>query len=111
MDDQTVLKHGGLGIASFVISVVILLLIVVLFGIAGVLKVSGGMNPAIQIVVGFAIILMWLVDLVGIGLGIAGAIDKKSKKTFPVLGIIIGVGIAVISVAVVVIGIRMGMKS
>ena len=107
MDEQALLRHRGLGIASFIIAMVVLLLIFLVFGVAGALRVSGVKNPAIDVVIGLAAIALWLANLVGIGLGIAGLIDKTSKKTFPILGLVIGAGTLAISVGVVLIGIRM----
>ena len=107
MDEQALLRHRGLGIASFIIAMVVLLLILLVFGVAGALRVSGVKSPAIDVVIGLAAIALWLANLVGIGLGIAGLIDKTSKKTFPILGLVIGAGTLAISVGVVLIGIRM----
>jgi len=107
MDEQALLRHRGLGIASFIIAMVVLLLIFLVFGVAGALRVSGVKSPAIDVVIGLAAIALWLANLVGIGLGIAGLIDKTSKKTFPILGLVIGAGTLAISVGVVLIGIRM----
>ena len=61
--------------------------------------------------VGFGIFGLWFVDLVAIGLGIAGAVDRTSKKAFPVTGLIIGIGTVVASVAIVLVGIRMSAGS
>lgn|SRR5262249_10189407 len=107
MDEQALLRHRGLGIASFAVAMVVLLLIFLVFGVAGVLKVSGIKNPAIDVIIGLGIIVLWLANLVGIGLGIEGVVDKTSKKIFPILGLVIGAGTLAISVGAVVIGIRM----
>jgi len=48
--------------------------------------------------------LSWLVAVVGIGLGIAGALDKKSKKAFPVAGLVINAGTIVITAMLLFIG-------
>jgi len=111
VEEQVVVKHGGLGIASFVISVVVLILVFVLFAIAGIMKPS---NPqtmsAINTIIGLVFILLLFMGLIGIGLGVAGAVQKKSKKVFPVLGIVIGTGTLVLSLILVVIGIQMASK-
>jgi|SRR5215510_13132453 len=111
MDEQIVAKHGGLGIASFVISVVVLILVFVLFAIAGIMHSSNSqaMN-AINTIVGLVFILLLFTGLIGIGLGVAGAVQKKSKKVFPVLGIVIGTGTFALSLILVVIGIQMASK-
>jgi hypothetical protein len=107
MEGQPALRHGGLGVTSFVMSVVVLVLIVVLFGVAGAMKAAGTATPATNVVVGLAIIVLWVLDLVAIALGIAGAIDNTSKKVFPILGLVLAVGTAVISAGLVVIGMHM----
>jgi hypothetical protein len=50
-------------------------------------------------------------SLIGIGLDIAGALDRSSKKTFPVLGLVLNFGILAISAAVIAIGLRMGLAA
>jgi hypothetical protein len=84
--------------------VVVLLLIFMLFAIAGALTASHKATPEANTVVGVLIFFFWLVDLVGIGLGIAGVCDRASKKAFPVLGIVIGTGVLLLSGAIIVIG-------
>jgi len=44
------------------------------------------------------------VDLIGIGLGVFGAVDRASKKTYPALGLVLNIGILVLFAALVVIG-------
>jgi hypothetical protein len=72
-----------------------------------VLKVTGATNPAVDVGLGFAMMLIRLAAVVGIGLGVAGALDKKSHKTFPVVGLVINIGIIVISAILVFVGIQM----
>ena len=100
-------RHKGLGIASFVIALAVLVLIFLLFVVAGVMQNAGASTPTANAIVGSAIFFLWFLDLVAIGLGIAGAVDRGSKKTFPVLGIVIGCLTLVVSVALVLIGIHM----
>jgi len=107
MEGQVALRHGALGVTSFVMAVVVLILIIVLFGVAGAMKAAGTATAASNVVVGLGIIVLWVLDLVAIALGIAGALDKTSKKTFPVLGLVLAIGTAVISAGLVVLGMRM----
>ena len=94
-------KHRGLGIASFVIALSFLVLIVVLFAVAGAVKLSGAESPAIDAAVGLIMILFWVCQLVALGLGTAGLFDKSSKKAFPVLGVLIS-GLCVVFTAAAV---------
>lgn len=107
MDEQVVLKHGGLGIASFTISVIVLILIFALIAVAAFMKTSNvPVRSAANAIVGLFFILLLFTDLIGIGLGIAGAIQKKSKKVFPVLGIVIGTGTIVMAGLLMMIGLQ-----
>jgi hypothetical protein len=108
MDDQVVLRHKGLGIASFVIAIVVLVLVFLLFLIAGVMKTSGAATPTANAVIGSLIFLLWLIDVVGVAIGIAGVMDRTAKKTFPVLGIVIGGAVLVLSIILIVIGLKFG---
>jgi len=85
-------RHSGIGVASFVISIVMALSGFGLILIAGVIEVTtpGGMNEssAIAIVLGLSIFGCILVDLVALGLGIGGLIQKNRNKIFSILGTI-----------------------
>jgi hypothetical protein len=108
MDDQVALRHKGLGIASFVIAIVVLVLVFLLFLVAGVMKSSGAATPTANAVIGSLIFLLWLIDVVGVAIGIAGAMDRTAKKTFPVLGIVIGGAVLLLSIILIVIGLKFG---
>jgi len=106
MVEQPILRHGGLGVASFVISIVVLPLLFVLIGVAAAIKQSGGESQVNNMLIGFDMISLWVVNLAGIGLGIAGAVDKSSKKVFPVLGLVFGIATILLSVGMVAYGLR-----
>ena len=107
MNGQDVRRHNGLGIASFVIAITVLVCIFALFVVAGVLKKSGRATPKSDMFVGFAIFFCWSVNLVGIALGIAGAVDGSAKKTFPILGIVIGSSVLLLSAGLVIVGLKL----
>src|SRR5579862_3102597 len=87
MENQLVSRaRKGTGIASFVIGMVSIIAITALVGIAGVLTQSGKISPSINMMLGFGVIAVAMVDFFGIGLGVAGAADRSSRKVFPVLG-------------------------
>jgi hypothetical protein len=87
--------HSGCGIASFAISLgcaLVVFLTIVFAGIIGVM--NGGAtdrNSHVTIVFGLMIMFCGLGYLIGLALGIAGAMDKHRKKIFAVLGIVINI--------------------
>lgn len=87
MEEQ---KHSGLGIASFVTSLVTAALIFLLFIIAGVMETTtpGGIdeNSPAAIMVGLGILALLALDLLAIGLGIGGLVQNEHKKLFAGLG-------------------------
>ncbi|WP_028453247.1 hypothetical protein [Chitinilyticum aquatile] len=87
MEEQ---KHSGLGIASFVTSVVTAGLIFLMFIIAGVMESTtpGGIdeNSPAAIIVGLCILGLLALDLLAVGLGIGGLVQSEHKKLFAALG-------------------------
>ena len=83
-------KHSGIGIASFVISIVAGILIFILLGIAGSLEAStpGGIdeNSTEAVMIGLAIIGLLFLNVLAVGLGIGGLLQKERKKIFAILG-------------------------
>lgn len=101
-------KHSGLGIASFILSLVCGLMIFVLFVVAGVIEVStpGGMDEksAAAIIIGLLIFLDFFILLVAIGLGIGGLIQKERKRLFAILGLVFSIGILFTTMLLMLIG-------
>jgi hypothetical protein len=86
--------HSGLGIASFILSLISAVLMFICVVIAGVMASQpGGMNEqsAEAMLVGLAIIVFAFLSLVALGLGIGGLCQPDRKKIFAILGIIIAV--------------------
>lgn len=101
-------KHGGLGIASFIIALVAGFAMFAVFGIAGYLQMSteGGMteeSPAAALV-GLAMMGDGLLVLLGLGLGIAGLFQADRKKLFAVLGVAINALIIIGTAGLMIIG-------
>jgi hypothetical protein len=108
MENQaTIRTHDGKGIASFIIGVISVVFVLALIGTAGVMTKAGTMTPELNIIIGLGMISACFVDLIGIGLGFFGAVDRSSKKVYPVLGLVLNIGILVIFAALVVIGLLM----
>lgn len=102
------MKHSGLGIASFVLSIVSMMLIFGLLIVAGVLEATtpGGMNEESveAIVVGILLFAFIGTALVATGLGIAGLCQKQRKKIFAILGTIFSLVTVISTVALISFG-------
>jgi hypothetical protein len=85
------LKHSGLGITSFIVSICAGGVLFVLMAIAAVLTntTPGGLDAksASAIVLGLLMFLFLFVELVALGLGVAGLFPTGRNKVFAILGI------------------------
>jgi hypothetical protein len=104
MDTQPAVTHSGIGIASFIVSVLALVILIAAFAVITVSVTSAGVDKRLEVGAGLAIAITWLLNLIGLGLGIAGAAQKGSKKVFSVLGIVFSAATILVSVAVIVLG-------
>jgi hypothetical protein len=108
MENQAAIRtHKGSGIASFIIGVTSVTIFLGLIGTAGVMTKAGTMTPELTIVIGLGVLSACFVDLIGIALGCFGAADRASKKVYPVLGLVLNIGILVLFGALFVIGLSM----
>lgn len=89
--------HSGLGIASFIISILAFFVVILFFAI-----------DASETTAGAGICGAAFANLVGIGLGIAGVAQGDRKKVFAILGLVFNVlailgvvGLMLIGIAVV----------
>ena len=102
------LKHSGIGISSFVISIIGSVCMFVLFALAGAMETSrpGGMDErsAQVVVLGLLIIAMLFMNLVAVGLGVAGLLQKERKKVFAILGTIFSGITVILTVVLLIIG-------
>ena len=106
--------HSKLGIASFIMSVVITALIFLAIIFAGVMATStGGVDETSTeaIILGLVIIGMLLLDLVALGLGIGAIFQKDRNKLFAILGIIISAVTLLGTISLIVIGNTMAKRS
>ena len=99
--------HGGKGVASFIIGVTCVIGLLALIGAAGVMKIAGTLTPQINLIMGLGMISVCFVDMIGIALGCFGAVDRSSKKVYPVLGLLLNIAILVIFATLVFIGLSM----
>lgn len=101
-------KHSGLGIASFIISIICGLAIFSLIVLAGVMDATtpGGIdeNSAEAIILGLFLIAFLILDFIGIGLGIGGLCQKNRNKIFAVLGVIFTALTILLTLAIMIVG-------
>ena len=106
------LKHSGLGITSFISSLVSGVLIFLLIALAGVMEATtpGGINEesASAILVGLFLFAFLFVALVALGLGIGGLLQKDRKKVFAVLGTVFSSVTIVGTLFVMMVGLAIG---
>ncbi len=107
----TPLKHSGLGIASFVMSLFVGIFDFFLVFIAGMVEATspGGMDEksTIAVVLGLLLFLGFGLCLVGIGLGVAGLIQKKRKKIFSILGLVFNLAVIIVVLGIMALGLLM----
>lgn len=105
-------KHSGLGIASFITSIVSGILIFALIVIAGVMEAStpGGIDEesAVAIIVGVFLFAFLGASLVALGLGIGGLMHRERKKIFAVLGAVFSAATVVGTIFIMMLGLAMG---
>ncbi len=105
-------KHSGLGIASFITSIIAGILIFLLIAVAGVMEAStpGGMDEesAGTIVVGLLLIAFLGASLVALGLGIGGLMQKERKKIFAILGTVFAAVSLVGTISLMILGLALG---
>ncbi|HET7932171.1 MAG TPA: hypothetical protein VFL63_12395 [Rhodanobacteraceae bacterium] len=101
-------KHSGMGIAAFVLSLVAGVLMFLLIAIAGIMTASspGGLDEhsPVAIIVGLGMMLLLGIDVVAIGLGIAGLIQRDRKRLFPILGLVFALATILGTIFLVILG-------
>jgi hypothetical protein len=108
MNDQAIAKHGRLGIASFVLSLVVLVTVVALFTVATAKYVRGTETWLSDEIVGWLWVAMAVLALISIVLGVIGALSKSSNRAFALLGIVISAATVAVSVALIKSGLSAG---
>ena len=104
--------HSRMGIASFVLAILVGLGIFAIIVVLGVMETStpGGVDESSVVVglLGLGIVLGLLINVVGLGLGVAGAIQRRRKKLFAILGIVLNAVIFLGVLVVIVLGLSLG---
>ncbi|MGY6588907.1 MAG: hypothetical protein ACXIUB_11560 [Wenzhouxiangella sp.] len=103
--------QSKLGIASLLTSLLLGFLMLVLFMIAALVELNspGGMDEeSIEaILIGFGFFALLLALLLPIALGIAGLFQQGTSKVLSIIGILISVGVGLLSIIVMLIGLLM----
>ena len=104
--------QSKLGITALLISIFTAIGLFIVFLIAGVMESNtyGGIDEesAGAIILGLFIFVFGFLDLLALGLGIAGIFQKTRDRITAIIGTIIAVATLIISVSLVLIGFAMG---
>lgn len=86
-------------------------LMLMLFLVAGLVELSspGGMNPesAEAIIIGFGFFALLLALLLPIALAIGGLFQPGRSKVFPIIGLVVAIGVGLISILAMLLGLAM----
>lgn len=109
MEEQ---KHSGIGIVSFITSIISGICIFLILVIAGVMEASspGGMDEesASAVVVGLSLFAFLGMALLALGLGIGGLFQKERKKIFAILGTVFSSISLLSTIFIIIVGLAMG---
>jgi hypothetical protein len=101
-------KHSGLGIASFILSLIAGLS---LFGTLVVTAIVQARNPeasqSFKAILGLTFIGLTLFDVLAVALGVAAVFQKQRKKIFGVLGLSFSSLIIIGMTAMIIFGLAM----
>lgn len=110
--DESPKKHSGLGISSFIISIITAIIVFALIVMAGIMesRSPGGMDEEAPqtMVLGCFILAGLLMYLIGIGLAIGGLCQTSRNRLFAVLGLIFNILFSLGIFGLMVIGLAMG---
>ena len=111
MTDHIEKRYSGLGVASFVVSLVVAVSMLLLFIVAGVQHNGhpSGPYPG-QTFLGLMAITLLFTDFASIGLGIAAVCQKEANKLFGILGIAFSALTILGTVGLVVLGLMISGK-
>ena len=101
------LPHSGMGVASFTLSMVAGLGLLVIFAIAGVAESrSGGLDEAspLATAIGLVLLLAALANMVALGMGIAGLVQAGRNRLFATLGTVFASATLLGSLVLVLLG-------
>ncbi len=106
------MKHSGVGIASFIMSILLGIFMFLLIAIAGLMaaEAGGAMDEESMgaVILGLFLLAALGLEVVAIILGIVGMFQKQRKKVFAILGIVFS-GLTLVGVVfLIIVGLAMG---
>jgi hypothetical protein len=105
------LPHSGLGIASFIIGLVVVVIVLLMFLLIGVVAASRANRDTAHtmgVMTGLFVCAGAVASLVGLGLGMGGVFQGDRNRTFAVIGLILN-GLILLGTAVLfLIGMAVG---
>ena len=103
--------HNAMGIASFVAAIAASVLTFLLFAYANVVTAKGQADSTFNENVGHSLFALWFVQALTVVVGITGLLDRSSKKVFPILGIIIGGAVFLLSTTLLYVTAKIGLRN
>ncbi len=101
-------RHSGMGIAAFIVALLGGVLLFVMIAVAGVAesRTPGGLDEgsSTAVLIGLGIMAAVLMELVALGLGIGGVLQKDRQRIFAVLGLVFSIGAMLGTVGLMVLG-------
>ncbi len=103
-------KNSVIGKASFIISIIAGIFILLSFIVAMVVEEStpGGMDEESAALIGCSMFIFLFADVVAIGLGIGGMCKKNCNKLLAILGTCFSTAAILITILLILIGFTMG---
>lgn len=86
--------HSGIGITSFILSLILFPAWILLFFYAGYMQVSAqkygaqGISEEVALIVGLFFFFLLAANILSLLLGIVGCMQKEKKKIFAILGLV-----------------------
>ena len=102
-DHSNAKAYDGFGVASFTHGAIA----VFSFGVLSVFATAVNKSEGANAVIGECSALIWIIDSLGIGLGIAGIVRRRTRKVFAVFGLAANLGLMSLSAALIAIGLHM----
>jgi len=103
---SSLLRHSGLGIASFILSLMVGAVEFLVIMAAGIVEATtpGGMDEQSMaaILIGLFILGGLMANMAGVGLGIAGLVQRDRKRVFSTLGLVFN-GTAILGIVMLMV--------
>jgi hypothetical protein len=106
-DEPTRPPHSGLGIASFIIGLIVIVLTLLVVLLSVVVQANRAHRSTADAMLGISLLfgcVGLLASVVGLGLGVAGVFQEDRNRTFAVVGIILNGLVILGTVALILIG-------